>query len=110
MQAYPLGAPKYGATTNPLGVIGLVAGIGAAVALTGLFGNGSGAGGVYILGTILALALGYAGRAQIDRSGGTQTGRGAAVAAIVIGWIGVGLFLAILIFFASLINSLSNIE
>jgi hypothetical protein len=30
---------------------------------------------------------------QIDRSGGTETGRGLAIAAIILGWIGVVFFL-----------------
>ncbi len=43
------------------------------------------------IGTILALVFGYIGKSQIDRSGGTQGGRGMAVAGIVLGWVGVGL-------------------
>jgi hypothetical protein len=41
------------------------------------------------LGSILALVFGYQAKGQIDRSNGTQTGRGLAVAGIVLGWIGV---------------------
>ena len=51
---------------------------------------------IFWLGSFLALGLGYAGKRQIDRSGGTQTGRGMAIAGIVLGWIGVAT-LAILI-------------
>jgi uncharacterized protein DUF4190 len=40
-------------------------------------------------GSILALVFGYIGKGQIDGSGGTQSGRGLAVAGIVLGWIGV---------------------
>ena len=43
------------------------------------------------VGLIVGLVLGYIAKSQIDRSGGVQGGRGLAVAAIVIGWIGVGL-------------------
>jgi Domain of unknown function (DUF4190)/zinc-ribbon domain len=42
--------------------------------------------------SVVAVALGYAARRQIDASGGTQGGRGMAVAGIVLGWIGVGLW------------------
>ena len=47
-----------------------------------------------ILGMVLgilsipALVLGYSAKGQIDRSSGTQGGRGMAVAGIVLGWIG----------------------
>jgi hypothetical protein len=43
------------------------------------------------IGSILALIFGYMARSQIDESGGTQSGRGMAIAGIVLGWIGVGL-------------------
>jgi hypothetical protein len=36
---------------------------------------------------IVGLILGYVARRDIDRSGGTKTGRGLATAAIVIGWV-----------------------
>ncbi len=41
------------------------------------------------LGGIVALVLGYMAKNEIDRSGGTQSGRGLAIAGIVIGWLGV---------------------
>ncbi|MDQ3876169.1 MAG: DUF4190 domain-containing protein [Actinomycetota bacterium] len=41
------------------------------------------------LGGIIALVLGYSAKNEIDRSGGAQSGRGLAVAGIVIGWLGV---------------------
>lgn len=41
------------------------------------------------IGSILALVFGYIGKSQIDGSGGTQTGRGLAIAGIVLGWVGV---------------------
>ncbi|MCJ7439877.1 MAG: DUF4190 domain-containing protein [Acidimicrobiia bacterium] len=43
------------------------------------------------IGSILALIFGYMSRRQIDEAGGTQSGRGMAIAGIVLGWIGVGL-------------------
>jgi hypothetical protein len=42
--------------------------------------------------SVLALVLGYAGRREIDRSGGAQSGRGLALAGITLGWVGVALF------------------
>jgi hypothetical protein len=46
---------------------------------------------LYGVGSILALIFGYVAKSQIDASGGTQQGRGIAVAGIVLGWVGVGL-------------------
>lgn len=52
---------------------------------------------IWGIGAILALVFGYLAKSQIDQSGGTQTGRGMAVAGIVLGWIGIaGLLLVIL--------------
>ena len=52
---------------------------------------------IYGVGSILALVFGYQAKGQIDRSNGTETGRGMAVAGIVLGWIGIGLILLIII-------------
>lgn len=52
---------------------------------------------VYWIGSILALVFGYIGKRQIDESHGTQTGRGMAIAGIVLGWVGVGILLAIIL-------------
>jgi hypothetical protein len=41
------------------------------------------------IGSILALIFGYVGKSEIERSNGRQTGRGLAIAGIVLGWIGV---------------------
>jgi hypothetical protein len=52
---------------------------------------------IWGIGAILALVFGYLAKSQIDQSGGTQAGRGMAVAGIVLGWIGIaGLLLVIL--------------
>ena len=53
---------------------------------------------IWGIGSILALALGYSARSQIDRSGGTETGRGMAIAGIVLGWIGIGGLILVLLF------------
>jgi uncharacterized membrane protein len=52
---------------------------------------------IYWIGSILALVFGYIAKGQIDKSNGTLTGRGMAVAAIVLGWIGVGILILIII-------------
>jgi hypothetical protein len=44
---------------------------------------------LYWIGSILALIFGYVAKSEIDRSGGRETGRGLAIAGIVLGWIGV---------------------
>lgn len=44
---------------------------------------------IWWIGSILALIFGYTGKSQIDKSHGTQTGRGMAIAGIVLGWVGV---------------------
>jgi hypothetical protein len=54
---------------------------------------------LYWIGSILALVFGYVAKSQIKRSNGAQTGRGMAIAGIVLGWVGVGL-LAIVILVA----------
>jgi len=56
---------------------------------------------VYWIGSILALVFGYVAKSQIDQSGGAQTGRGMAVAGIVLGWVGVGLLVIFIIAVAS---------
>lgn len=53
------------------------------------------------IGSILALIFGYIGRNQIDRSGGTQTGRGMAIAGIALGWIGVTFILLMIVAMAA---------
>ncbi len=70
--AITAGPPAVGTRTNVLAILALALGI--------LVGAGS----------VPALVLGYIARRQIDRSGGRQTGRRLAVAAIVLGWVGVG--------------------
>jgi hypothetical protein len=44
--------------------------------------------GPLIVGHILALVFGYRAKREIDASGGTQDGRGMAIAGIVLGWVG----------------------
>ena len=46
--------------------------------------------------SVLALVFGYQARREIDRSGGTLNGRGAATAGVVLGWIGVVIYGALI--------------
>src|SRR4051812_7712477 len=69
--------------TNGMAVAALIFGI---LGLTALF----------FVGSIIALILGYAGRSSIDRSSGTETGRGMALAGIVMGWIGVAIGIVVI--------------
>ena len=50
--------------------------------------------------SVLALVFGYQGRREVDASGGQLSGRGSAIAGIVLGWIGVviyGIFLLLIV-------------
>jgi hypothetical protein len=58
------------------------------------------------IGSILALIFGYVGKSEIERSGGRQTGRGLAIAGIVLGWVGVaGGIVTIIVLLANSPNS-----
>ena len=65
-------APVAQASTNGLAIASMVLGI--------LW--------IYWIGSVLALVFGYVAKAQIQRSMGRQSGRGMAIAGIVLGWIG----------------------
>jgi hypothetical protein len=52
---------------------------------------------LYWVGSVLAVIFGHVAKNQIDNSGGTQGGRGMAIAAIALGWTGVGIFLLFLV-------------
>jgi hypothetical protein len=77
----PYGAPAVQATTNGLAIASMVLGI--------LW--------LYWIGSILALVFGYIAKGQIDRSAGRQTGRGMAIAGIVLGWIGAAALVLIIV-------------
>ena len=82
---YPPGVPAYvvrKSSTNGFAIASMVLGI----------------VWIYWIGSILALVFGYIGKGQIYRSGGTQGGRGLAIAGIVLGWIGIAfLILTVLV-------------
>jgi len=52
---------------------------------------------IYWIGSVLALVFGYIARRQIRERG--QAGDGMAIAGIVLGWIGVGVFLLVMALF-----------
>jgi len=52
---------------------------------------------LYWLGSILALVFGYIALSQIKNSEGTQSGRGMAIAAIVLGYVGVALIALVVV-------------
>jgi hypothetical protein len=52
---------------------------------------------LYWVGSVLALVFGYMAKRSIDRSNGTEEGRGLALAGIILGWIGVGILTLIVI-------------
>ena len=52
---------------------------------------------LFWIGSILALVFGYVGKSQIDGSEGRQNGRGMAIAGIVLGWVGVGILIALIV-------------
>ncbi len=49
------------------------------------------------IGSILALIFGYVAKGQIAAAGGTQGGRGMAIAGIVLGWVGIGTLLLFIV-------------
>jgi hypothetical protein len=52
---------------------------------------------LYWIGSILALVFGYLGKSQIDRAQGKLSGRGMAVAGIVIGWVEIGILAIVIV-------------
>jgi len=91
----PYGAPLVQATsTNGLAIASMVLGI--------LW--------LYWIGSVLALVFGYVAKGQIDRSAGRQTGRGMAIAGIVLGWIGVGAAAITLVFVIAVADDVNNIN
>lgn len=52
---------------------------------------------IYWLGSLLAVIFGHVALSQIGNSAGAQSGRGLAIAGVVLGYIGVGIFLLLLV-------------
>jgi hypothetical protein len=90
----PYGAPVTQTSTNGLAIASMVLGI--------LW--------IYWIGSILALVFGYFAKGQIDRSGGRQTGRGMAIAGIVLGWIGAAALVLIIVVAIAFSDSSSDFQ
>jgi len=78
--APPIAMPSAAGRTNTLAILALV---------------------FAIIGSIVGLILGYVARSQIRRTG--EAGAGLALAAIVIGWVEVGITVALLVFYVVVI-------
>ena len=78
------GAPPFQPKTNGLAVASLVLGI--------LW--------VCSIGSILAVIFGYMAIKQIDESQGRETGRGLALAGVILGWIGVAFLVLYIVLLA----------
>ena len=59
---------------------------------------------VYGVGAILGIVFGFIARSQIKRSGGTQQGKGMALAGIIIGFAGIAIGIVLLIVVLVVIN------
>jgi Domain of unknown function (DUF4190) len=65
---------------------------------------------LYWVGSILALVFGYVARGQIDRAAGRQTGRGMAIAGIVLGWIGVASLALVIILAVAFRDEIDDLD
>lgn len=52
---------------------------------------------IYWIGSVLAVIFGHVALSQINKSNGTQTGRGMAIAGLVLGYVGVAVLAIVLI-------------
>jgi len=57
--------------------------------------------GLLVIGSIVAIVLGFIARGEIDKSNGTQTGKGQALAGIITGFVMIALFILAVILFAT---------
>jgi hypothetical protein len=82
---YPgAGTPAYG-TTYPGATGTQTSGLAVASLVTGLFFW------CWVIPGIVAIVLGHLALESIEDSGGAKTGRGMAIAGIVLGWVGIGI-------------------
>jgi hypothetical protein len=65
---------------------------------------------IYWVGSILALVFGYIAKGQIDRSAGRQSGRGMAIAGIVLGWIGVAVLALVIVLAIAFADDIDRIN
>ena len=83
--AYP-GTPAYPGSPAYPGATGTqTSGLAIASLVTGLFFW------CWVIPGIVAIVLGHLALESIEDSGGTKTGRGMAIAGIVLGWVGIGI-------------------
>jgi hypothetical protein len=67
--------------------------------------------GLLVIGSIVAIVLGFVSRGEINRSQGTQTGSGQALTGIITGFVMIALFvLAIVLFATGVIEYDFNVE
>jgi hypothetical protein len=57
---------------------------------------------LYGVGSILEIVFGHVAMSQIDRSNGSQTGRGMALAGAILGYVGTAAMVLVLLFALSL--------
>ncbi len=81
---YPGGAPAY-RSTYPGATGTRTSGLAIASLVTGLFFW------CWVIPGIVSIVLGHLALESIEDSGGTKTGRGMAIAGIVLGWVGIGI-------------------
>jgi hypothetical protein len=81
---YPGGTPAY-LSTYPGATGTRTSGLAIASLVTGLFFW------CWVIPGIVAIVLGHLALESIEDSGGAKTGRGMAVAGIVLGWVGIGI-------------------
>ncbi len=77
-------APPRGQPTNGLAIASFI------VSVLGLIGL------LPVLGSVAGLIMGYMARTEIEQSAGTVTGLGLAQWGIILGWVGVGIIVALL--------------
>jgi hypothetical protein len=65
---------------------------------------------LYWIGSILALVFGYVAKGQIDRAAGRQTGRGMAIAGIVLGWIGVAVLALVVVLAVAFADDIDRLD
>lgn len=91
---------------NSKGIAGMVCGIIGMVIWLGI-------GPFAVIFSILSLVLGMMGKKEIDASAGTQGGKGMAITAIVLGWVGIGFTILLVILIAvgiSVMGGMSELQ
>jgi hypothetical protein len=81
----PSPPPAPGPVGQPYSPQGATSGLAIASLVCGI------AGFFCVIPAVVAVVLGYRARTQIDESAGQQSGRGMAMAGIILGWIVIGL-------------------